>query len=85
MVFDRYVSWETNMDIVGWVAVCSKSVPVLRFLAMQCIKKASTLRISGKLGRYSPRVFYRYGEQGHAVADFLKERERIKRIYRLLH
>jgi hypothetical protein len=84
VVFDCPVSWENNMSVVGWVAVLSKSVSLLRWLAMQCIKKASTLRVSVKGEKPSPRVVYRFGEQDHAVKEFLKKRRRIKQISRLI-
>ena len=52
---------------------------------MQLIKGASTLRVTPKKEKPSPRVVYKFGEQSHAIANFLKERERIKRIYRSIY
>jgi len=83
-VFDRYVSWEENLSIIAWVAVLSKSVPLLRYLAMQCIKMSSALRVSPKGDKPSPRIVYRFGCQDHAVKDFLEFRQLIKQIYRSL-
>jgi hypothetical protein len=57
---------------------------VLRYLAMQCIKGGSTLRISGKVGKPSPRVVYRFGEQSHAFKEFLRARRFIKRMVSLI-
>jgi len=85
VVFDRYVSWARNVSIVAWVALLSKNAGLMKWCLMQCIKGASTLRVTPKKEKPSPRVVYKFGEQNHAIADFLKERERIKRIYRSLH
>ena len=48
VVFDRYLPREENLSVIAWVAILSKSVPLLRYLAMQCIKMSSTLRIAPK-------------------------------------
>ncbi len=82
VVFDRYVSREENLSIIAWVAILSKSVPLLRYLAMQCIKMSSTLRVAPKGDKPSPRIVFRYGSQEHAIKDFLQYRQLIKRIYR---
>jgi len=84
VVFDCYVSWVKNLSIMAWVAILSKSVPMLRYLAMQCIKGASTLRVSpnSNQDKLAPRLVYRFGCQDHAVKDFLRYRRLIKRIYR---
>jgi len=79
VVFDRYVSWIKNVRILAWVAIQTKSISKLRYLAMQCIKMSSTLRVVP-----SSRIVYRFGCQDHAVKDFLRYRQLIKRIYRLL-
>jgi hypothetical protein len=83
MVFDRRVSWSKNMGIVGWVAVCSRNSKLMDWLPMQCIKESSTLRVAPKGDKPSPRVVYRFGCQGHAVKEFLRERQSIKRISRV--
>jgi hypothetical protein len=76
VVFDRYASWAKNLSVVAWVAILSKSVPMLRYLAMQCIKGASTLRISPipNKGKPSPRLVDRFGCQDHAIQDFSRYR-----------
>jgi len=85
VVFDRYVSLEDNLSVIGWVAILSKSVPLLRYLAMQCIKKCSTLRVAPKGDKPSSRIVFRFGCQDHAVKDFLRHRRLVKRIYRSVH
>jgi len=81
-----YVSREENLRVVAWVAILSKSVPMLRYLAMQCIKMGSTIRVAPnpKEDKPSPRVVYRFGCQDNAVKDFLRFRQLIKRICRSL-
>ena len=82
VVFDRKITWENNLAVINWVAILSNNVSLFRYLAMQCIKKGSTLRVGAKGDKPSPRIIYRCGEQGHGIKDFLKHRELIKRIYR---
>jgi hypothetical protein len=85
MVFDRRVSWSKNMGIIGWVAVCSRNSKLKDWLAMQCIKKSSTLRVAPKGDKPSPRVVYRYGKQQHEIKNYLKYRNLIKRISHAMH
>jgi hypothetical protein len=82
MVFDRRVSWSKNMGIVGWVAVCSRNSKLKDWLAMQCIKESSTLRVATKGDKPSPRIVFRYGKQDKQIKKFLSERKKIKRIMR---
>lgn len=81
LVFDRYVSWDENLSIVGWVAILSKNIKVKDYALMQCIKMSSTLRVIPKDEKPSPRPVYRYKSQDHAIKDFLQYRRLIKRIY----
>jgi len=85
VVFDRYVSWEENLSIIGWVAILSKSVHLLRYLAMQCIKMSSALRVAPKGDKPSPRIVDKFGSQENAIKDFLRHRQLIKRIYRSVY
>jgi len=85
IVFDRYVSREENLAIVAWVGILSKSVPLLRYLAMQCIKMSSTLRVTPKGHKSSPSIVYTYGSQNNAVKDFLEYRQLVKQIQHKLH
>jgi hypothetical protein len=84
MVFDRRVSWLKNMGIVGWVAVCSRNSKLKDWLAMQCIKGSSTLRVAPKGDKPSPRVVFRYGSQDHQIKNFLKYRKLIKRMFSMI-
>jgi len=82
VVFDRYVNWDENMSIVGWVSIISKSLKLKDYLGMQCIKMSSTLRVAPKGDKPSPRIVFKYGSQDHAIKDFLEFRQRIKKIFR---
>ena len=83
VVFDRYVAWDENLSIVGWVAILSKSLKLKDYLAMQCIKMSSTLRVSAKGKKPCPRIVFRDGSQDHAIKDFLEYRQLINQIHRL--
>jgi hypothetical protein len=80
VVFNRYVSQGENRSVIAWVAIVSKNVSMLRYLAMQCIKGVSTVRISEKNDKPPPRIVYRFGSQGNAIKDFLSYRQLIKWI-----
>lgn len=84
VVCNRKVSWSENMRIVAWVSLLSRHESLKRWFLMQCIKQASTLRVSSKGLKPSPRIVYRYGDQNEQVQDFLTYRQRIKRILRRL-
>lgn len=80
VVFNRYVSWSENMHILAWVSLLSHNKKAQRYALMQCIKECSTLRVSPKKQKPSPRVVYRYGKQEGRILDFLHYRKLIKRI-----
>lgn len=84
VVFNRKVSWSENMRIVAWVSLLSHKPKLERWFTMQCIKEASTLRVSGKRDKPSPRVVFRYGKQDKEIKEFLCYRCRIKRFIRRL-
>lgn len=85
MVFDRRVSWTKNICIVGWVSVCSRNSKLKDWLAMQCIKGSSTLRVAPKGDKPSPRVVFRYGKQDNQIRKFLRYRKLIERIEKKTH
>ncbi|MDH7558244.1 MAG: hypothetical protein QHH18_06540 [Candidatus Bathyarchaeota archaeon] len=47
---------------------------------MQCIKQASTLRVSPKREKGSPRIVYRYGSQSNQIREFLVYRKLVKNM-----
>jgi hypothetical protein len=80
VVFDRAVSWRKNVGIVAWVCLMTKHRRLTEWLVMQCIKQSSTLRVSPKGQKPSPRVVYRYGKQNGQTRVYLGSRTKIKRI-----
>jgi len=52
---------------------------------MQCIKGGSTLRISPKKDKPSPRIVYRYGKQDGEIHLFLLKRQEIWNIMKKMN
>jgi hypothetical protein len=80
VLFDRTLLWTDNMSAVAWVALLSHNEGLKRYLIMQCIKKCSTVRVSAKNEKASPRVVYRCGSQSENIREFLKNRQLIKKV-----
>ena len=80
VLFNKSVSWIENMKIVAWVALGSQNRGLIKWLIMQCIKQSSTLRVSPKNQKPSPRIVYKYGKQTHQIRCFLEYRKLIKSI-----
>jgi len=68
------------MHIVAWVWVESKNEGLGEWFAMQCIKESSTLRVTSKKQKTSPRIVYRCGKQENQIQKYLKWRRFIKKI-----
>jgi len=82
VIFDREVSWSENMRIVAWVALLSRFEKLKTWFLMQCIKESSTLRVSPKKEKPSPRIVCRHGEQDKGIRSFMAYRRKIKEIAR---
>ena len=82
VVFNRPVSWSENTRIVAWVSLLSGNEKLNTYFLMQCIKESSTLRISAKDEKPSPRIVYRCGKQDKQIKEFLSWRGKIKEIIR---
>jgi hypothetical protein len=80
VVFDRSVTWERNVHILAWVALESQNSKLQQYQLMQCIKESSTLRVSKKKEKPSPRIVFRHGKQNHEIKRYLEWRRHIKRI-----
>ena len=80
VVFNKTVSWSRNMHVVAWVSLLSHHYLLQKWFTMQCIKEASTLRVSPKNGKPSPRIVYRHGKQDKEIKAFLQYRKTIKRF-----
>jgi hypothetical protein len=84
VVFDRPVSWVKNVAIVAWVCLMTKHRKLTEWLIMQCIKRASTLRLSPKKEKKSPRIIFRHGKQSQQIRDFLHYRRLVQTMMRRL-
>ena len=84
VIFDRVVSWSDNMRVVAWVSLLSHNQALTKYLLMQCIKESSTLRVSEKREKASPRIVFRQGRQDKQIKSFLELRGAIKVIERKL-
>ena len=84
VVFNRKVTWSENVRVVAWVALLSHNRGLDQWLKMQCIKQSSTLRVSSKGDKYSPRIVHRHGKQDGQVDSFLRFRRQTKRIRKRL-
>lgn len=78
VVFNRPVTWTENMHIVAWVSLESHNPMIKKWFLMQCIKEGSTLRVSPKRDKASPRIVCRYGEQNKEIRSFLAHRRLVR-------
>ena len=79
VVSNKTVNWEENAKIMAWVAVLSKNAGLRKWVLMQLIKGASTLRISSKGDKTSPRIVFSEGKQDQEIATFKRWRRLIKK------
>jgi hypothetical protein len=80
VVFNRLVSWSENMHIVAWTSLLSRNAMLEKWFLMQCIKESSTLRVSPKREKPSPRIVYSHGKLDQQIKGFLSHRKSIKSI-----
>ena len=78
VLFDGSVTWKKNLHVMAWVCLESKNEGLKRWFLMQCIKESSTLRVSNKKGKASPRIVFRFGKQDNEIRTFLAWRKCIK-------
>jgi hypothetical protein len=84
VVFDRTVTWTENVTIMAWVALMTKHRKLTGWFIMQCIKQASTLRVSPKDEKPKPRIVRRAGSQNAEIKTFLRYRVMINDFLRKL-
>lgn len=84
IVFNRKVSWAENLRVVAWIALLSHNLELQRYCLMQCIKTSSTLRVSTKGEKPSPRIVFRLGKQDQQLKDFVRNRHLVKEIIKKL-
>jgi hypothetical protein len=80
VIFNCKVTWKKNMHIMSWVAVESQNPKLKDYVLMQGIKESSTLRVSPKNEKSSPRAVCRYGKQDGQIKGFMNFRRMIKRL-----
>jgi hypothetical protein len=81
VVFDRSVTWKKNGHVMAWVCLESRNEGLKRWFLMQCIKESSTLRVSPKGAKVSPRIVFRNGKQDKEIKNFLLWRKYIRKVY----
>lgn len=81
VVFNKAVTWARNLHVVAWVALQSKNKGLEKWLVMQCIKENSTLRISSKKEKSSPRLVSRFAKQDNQIKQYLEWRRFIKKFF----
>jgi hypothetical protein len=84
VIFNRTVPWSENIHVVAWVCLESDIYSLTRWFIMQSIKESSTLRVTPKGDKPSPRIVYRYGKEDIEIRNFLEYRKLIKSIYKYL-
>jgi len=89
VVFDRPKRWSEVLRIISWMGIMANNRNVWKWVCMQAIKKACTLRVSEKPTKNGvkpkPRIVYRYGSQYRQVKAYLKKRKEILNILRKLN
>lgn len=66
---------------MAWICLISQNTELIKWFVMQCIKESSTLRISPKEDKKTPRIVYRFGFQSHEIKQFLKYRKLASKCY----
>jgi hypothetical protein len=74
-------------QIIGWIGITANNPNVWKWVCMQAVKGALTLRLSPKPlsdGGFKPppKVVYRYGEQDKCIKDFLKIRRNVLNAFK---
>lgn len=80
-IFNRTVSWTENVRIMAFTCLASKIQSLNKWFLLQCIKRESTLRVSPKHSKPSPRIVYRQGNQNVEIRNYLRGRRYIKRCW----
>lgn len=84
VVFNHKVTWIENVRIMAWASLWSHNPKLEKWFVMQCIKESSTLRVSPKGDKSSPRIVFNCGKEDKQVQIFLRYRLLIKNIVKKL-
>ena len=90
VVFDKPMRfWSDVLRVISWIGILADNPNVWKWVCMQAIKKACTLRVSEKPtkneAKPKPRIVYRYGSQHRQIKAYLKRRREILNILRRLN
>ena len=83
VVFNLPVSWETNFEIMCWVATMSQLEKLRDYVLLQGRKKSSTLRVGNKGEKPPPTIIFRFGKQDKEINEFLIKRKEIQKIIQI--
>lgn len=83
MVFDKTVTWATNVAVMAWLAMMMKQPSLKDYVLMQDIKKTATARYgkkviwvnNKKIVKPVPKIVFRYGSQDCQIKKFLDTRK----------
>lgn len=89
VVFDRPKRWSEVLRIISWMGIMANNRNVWKWVCMQAIKKACTLRVSEKPTKNGvkpkPRIVYRFGGQNRQVKAYLQFKRQILRLLKHLN
>ncbi len=74
-VFDRPVTWRTNMAIMNSASLWTKNPAIENYARMQGIKGSSTARFSSRIEKPPPEIVFRYGKQDRQIRKCLEARQ----------
>ncbi|MEO0252256.1 MAG: hypothetical protein ABIM44_08505 [candidate division WOR-3 bacterium] len=80
VVFDRpFRYWSKTARVMAWIAIISGNPNVQKWVCMQLIKEASTLRVSPKPTnpegyKPTPKIVYQYGGRNLGIKAYLEAR-----------
>ena len=72
VLFDDTVTWSRNVSIMAGLALISKNEPYVTWVLLQCRNGCSTLRISAKGEKPTPRMVYPWGNQFNEIKQVSK-------------
>jgi hypothetical protein len=72
VLFDDTVAWSRNVSIMAGLALITKHTPYVTWALLQCRKGCSTLRISPKGEKPTPKIVYKWGNQSDEIPNYFK-------------
>jgi len=76
LMFNKSVSWKRNINIVARIINSLRyEYNIMKWFTLQCIKQSSTLRMSEKGDKLSPRIITIVGKQDKEIKNYLDFRK----------